>query len=117
MGRIHVSARILFVVTCATSFFAVRFATATPRTWDANGANPANGTFNVAANWNPDGVPVAGDTQAFGLAGTYTVSLSADAASDSASFTAGTVTIRSDSATVRNYTLSTGASSLVVLGT
>jgi len=90
-------------------------AVAAPRTWDAGGAVPPNGTFNVPANWSPDLVPVAGDSVTFGSGGgPYTVTFSDNAASDSATISVGTVNWRSDSATPRNYNLSTGAADLIV---
>jgi T5SS/PEP-CTERM-associated repeat protein len=42
--------------------------------WDANGANPATGSFSVANNWNPNVVPGAADRAIFavGSGATYT---------------------------------------------
>ncbi len=43
--------------------------------WDANGANPPDGTYNVANNWNPNTVPGDADTAIFrfGSAPPYTI--------------------------------------------
>ena len=41
--------------------------------WDAGGASPPNGTFQVAINWNPTGVPSTFDTADFNISDTYTV--------------------------------------------
>jgi len=62
----------------------VPFAQAATRSWDANGAGPPNGAFNVPANWNPNTVPAAGDEVTFSLTSTYTVTFPTNAASDSA---------------------------------
>ena len=78
------------------------------RTWDANGGNPPDGTFNVAVNWDSDLVPVASNTALFDLNNDYTVTFTADAVSDSVQVVAGDVSLVSDSATVRLYNLLTG---------
>ncbi len=50
-------------------------APAANRIWDANGANPPDGTFTTANNWNPNAVPGDADTAIFrfGAAPPYTV--------------------------------------------
>jgi hypothetical protein len=103
------------VTTTAGLLVAGSIAVAAPRTWDANGASPPNGTFGLPANWNPDIVPIAGDTVTFGSGGSpYTVTFAANATSDSATISIGTVNWRSDSATPRTYDLTTGAADLIV---
>lgn len=108
--------RELLLVTTAALLAIGSSAVAAPRSWDANGASPPNGSFNIAANWNPDVVPIAGDAVTFGISNTYAVNFSANAASDSATFSVGNVTLRSDSAAARNYNLTTGAADLIVQG-
>jgi hypothetical protein len=81
-------------LSCAAAAVAVLLALAAPGrtatvTWDANGADPPNGTFSVANNWNPNQVPVAGDTAVFSLDKIYTVTLTANAASDVLQMNAG----------------------------
>ena len=84
--------------------------------WDANGVIPPNGTFSVANNWNPNLVPIAGNTALFKIADTYNVTFTANAVSDVVDVAAGTVSFLSNSATVRTYDLVTGAADLVVRG-
>ena len=87
------------VILCAVS----SAATAQTRTWDANGAIPPNGVFGVNNNWNPNLVPIAGNAALFNIDDTYTVSFLANHASDALDVTAGTVSLRSASAVVRDY--------------
>ena len=91
-------------------------AAAQTRTWDANGANPPDGIFSVANNWNPNFVPSAGNTALFDISDTYNVTFTASVASDSVEVTAGTVSFLSDSAAARTYNLVTGAADLAVRG-
>jgi len=74
--------------------------------------NPVSGTYSTASNWNlvaGSGTPppVAGDTALLNEAGTYTVTFSANAASDVITDTAGTVTFASNSSIARTYNLTT----------
>jgi hypothetical protein len=43
----------------------LRPASAADIEWDANGANPPTGNFNVANNWNPNVVPGSADNAVF----------------------------------------------------
>ncbi|MCI0335309.1 MAG: hypothetical protein L0228_19035 [Planctomycetes bacterium] len=87
---------------------------ATNLSWDANGAFPPDGTFNVLGNWNDNTqFPTAGDTAIFNINNTYTVTFDANAASDVLVVGTGTVNFRSDSATIRTYNL-TGLSHMHV---
>jgi hypothetical protein len=83
--------------------------------------NPVSGTYSTAANWNRtvgSGTPppVAGDTALLNEAGTYTVTYSANAACDVLTDTAGTVTLASNSSTLRTYSLTTGTASASITG-
>ena len=84
--------------------------------WDANGANPPNGIFGVANNWNLGQVPGVGDIVTFNLVDTYTVTFDSNATSDLLNVTAGDVTFVSDSATVRTYLISSGAADAFING-
>ncbi len=59
---------VLFGAVCVASWLTCAIASAAPVNWDANGAIPANGNFNVANNWNPNFVPGAADTAVFNVA-------------------------------------------------
>src|SRR3954452_2482853 len=48
-------------------------ALAASKTWDANGLSPPSGVFNIAANWNVNGVPTNLDSALFSNAQNYTV--------------------------------------------
>lgn len=85
-------------------------------TWDANGAIPPDGTFGIVNNWNPNQVPIAGNTALFNIADTYTVTFNANAVSDVVQLTAGDVSFVSNSATVRVYDLTTGTADLDING-
>jgi len=61
-------------IVVAISAFASRNALAVDRTWNKQ----VGGNFHTAANWTPAGVPGAADKAIITLAGTYTVSLSAN---------------------------------------
>ena len=76
---------------------------------------PPNGTYAVANNWNPNQIPVAGDTVTFNLPFTYAVTFNANAASDSVTVSAGTASLLGDGP-ARTYNLSTGAADLSVNG-
>ena len=52
------------------------FSTARGATYSWN--NPAGGSWSIASNWSPSGIPGEGDIANVTLAGTYTVSLSAN---------------------------------------
>ncbi len=71
---------------------------ATIYTWvDSDG-----GGFQTADNWNPSGVPTTGDTADFDLSKSYTVTFSADAASEW--LTVGNDTVRMELGT-RTYSV------------
>ena len=56
----QIGIRFLFILATIGCLFAA--ATAWANEWDANGASPPNGTFQVANNWNPNAVPGTSDT-------------------------------------------------------
>jgi len=78
-------------------------ALAAPFSWD----NPGGGDFDNIFNWNPFGVPGAGDTAAFDELGNYTVTHDGDFTNQSMTVTnAGSVLFAADVDTGRTYTLS-----------
>lgn len=81
--------------------------------WDANFAIPPNGVFDVANNWNPNQVPVAGDTVTFDLPATYTVTFDSTEASTSANVEESRVTFSSNNTTLRTYNLTGGIAPLL----
>src|SRR5688572_15037626 len=74
------------------------------RTWQ----QPAGGNFNLAGNW-AGGVPIAGQTANFSLAGPYTVTFDLSPSNATITQSAGTVTFRPDTVSSRTYTLTAGA--------
>src|SRR5262245_24424282 len=67
--------RLRIIVVAAGSFLQAATAMAEDVSWN----NAAGGNWNIAANWSPAKVPVAGDDVFITLAGTYTVVLNVDA--------------------------------------
>ena len=55
-------------------------------------ASPTSGSFDSAAEWNPQQTPTSSDDVSFGVAGTYTVTLDERSAANSFAVTAGAVT-------------------------
>ncbi len=77
-------------------------------TWDGGAAGTGT-AWRTAANWNPDGIPAAGDNAVFDSAGTVTT-LSIDMGAAGGTQQVGTVTIgagRGNGLSIRNLTTST----------
>ncbi len=107
---------LLALLSVAILGSAAPLAPATSLIWDANGAVPPNGTFNVLGNWNDNTqFPTAGDTAIFSINNTYAVTFTANAASDAAVVSSGTVSFIGSGGT-RTYNLTTAAADLVVNG-
>jgi T5SS/PEP-CTERM-associated repeat protein len=119
--RNHLICRVAFILS-VLSGASSNVSQAADRYW----IDPLGGPFNTTTNWStfsggPDGasVPVAGDTAIFDIdtgGSFYPVTFSANAASDVIRVTDGSVFLRSDSATVRTYNVTTGAADLVARG-
>jgi hypothetical protein len=108
--------RLLFILCSSCGVILLPTAAgAVPITWDANGAIPPHGTYAVANNWNPNQIPVAGDTATFNLPFTYTVTFNANAASDFVNVSAGTVSFVGTGG-LRTYNLTSGPADLIVNG-
>src|SRR6478735_6306903 len=113
------SRRAWWVLGCAFAEVALPLAARGASTYEWT--NPTNGTYSTAGNWNlvsGSGTPppIAGDTALLNETGTYTVTFSANAASDVLSDTAGTVTFASNTSTVRTYNLTTGSADASITG-
>lgn len=67
--------------------------TAAPYRW----ADPSDGVFGEASNWNPQGVPGESGTAIFDVDGTYTVSLSEDRTHETTEVRTGSVTFATGS--------------------
>jgi len=105
---------LLTVLSAAILGSAAPLAHATNLIWDANGAVPPHGTFNVLGNWNDNTqFPTAGDTAIFSINNTYTVTFTANAASDAITVSAGTVSLVGNGPP-RTYNLTTGAADLAL---
>src|SRR5262245_4526656 len=107
------------VLLCALAEIALPVAAMGASTYEWT--NPANGFYPIAGNWNlvsgsGSPPPVAGDTALLNEAGTYTITFTANAASDVLTDTAGTVTLQSNTSTVRTYSLTTGAADASITG-
>ncbi len=61
----------ILLLSVSLLFFAARTAHSASYIW----AHPTPGNWNLAANWSPAGVPIAGDTATISPAGTYTVTV------------------------------------------
>jgi|GEM_PF-6736629 len=81
-----------------------------------------SGVFSNADNWHDDmgvgvaNAPTIGDSAIFDLNDTYTVTFSQNEASDLLNVSAGDVTFLSDSATLRIYSISSGAADANING-
>ena len=115
MRHIFAATFILLAVVFALHVAATPAAAQTIR-WDANGADPPNGNFSVANNWNPNQVPVAGNTALFDLKKIYSVTFLANAVSDEVQVLQGDVSFPGDPAILRTYNLLTGDADLIVRG-
>jgi T5SS/PEP-CTERM-associated repeat protein len=108
--------RLLFILCSSCGVILLPTAAgAVPITWDANGAIPPHGTYAVANNWNPNQIPVAGDTATFNLPFIYTVTFNANAASDVVNVSAGTASFVGTGG-LRTYNLTSGPADLIVNG-
>jgi hypothetical protein len=117
MGAI--ARRVWLLRICMLAVIGLPAATCAAATYEWT--NPVNGTYSTAGNWtltSGSGTPppVAGDTALLNEVGTYTVTFSANAASDVLSDTAGTVTFASNTSTVRTYSLTTGTADASITG-
>jgi hypothetical protein len=85
-------------------FAATGSALAAPIFWDGNSTVPFSGNYHIAANWNPNVVPGAGDTAQFtALPNPYVVAFTGNAVSDAVELFTGVVTFQSNSTTPRTY--------------
>jgi len=87
--------RFLFILATIGCLFSA--VTVRANDWDANGASPPNGTFQVANNWNPNAVPGTTDTADFNISDTYTVTFNGIAGTAVLDVLAGDVSFESDS--------------------
>lgn len=98
--------RFLFILATIGCLFSA--VTVRANDWDANGASPPNGTFQVANNWNPNAVPGTTDTADFNISDTYTVTFNGIAGTAVLDVLAGDVSFESDSIFLRTYNVTTG---------
>ena len=77
---------------------------AASKTWDANGLSPPSGVFNIAANWNVNGVPTNLDSALFSNAQNYTVVFDNSPTNNDLTVSAGAITF-TGSTGARTYSL------------
>ncbi|RPH69235.1 MAG: hypothetical protein EHM78_16040, partial [Myxococcaceae bacterium] len=90
------------------SFLAVLLITAQAHAVNRTWANPVNGPWNTAANWNPAGVPTAADDLTIPFAVTISVNNGGNALANSLTITAGAMINRPGAANPRVMTVTAG---------